>query len=214
MSVDTQNTIVINGEDGKISEALFVLAPYEYRPELFLPPHPLMPHGHSFEGQEMFVTACGKILPSTQFSRDRLEDLAKIATHPELHHSEEIIQFADYILKKEMIFNEASGCWELPLKEEYDAIGRARYPHLTNKALGFYNLLAHRAAMKFLRGIEIDGMSVDHLCRSHACCNPYHLEAVVPAVNTARGAADRRHITQLRLGQPLPGVLSLAMRQI
>lgn len=45
----------------------------------------------------------------------------------------------------------------------------------------------HRVAYELSKGPIPDGLQIDHLCRNRACCNPDHLEAVTPQVNTLRG---------------------------
>jgi hypothetical protein len=58
-------------------------------------------------------------------------------------------------------------------------------------------LYAHRWAYEFLRGEIPPGLHLDHLCRTPACVNPWHLEPVTARVNvvergrgtTARNAA-------------------------
>lgn len=48
---------------------------------------------------------------------------------------------------------------------------------------------AHRWVWEYLVGPIPDGLELDHLCRQRACCNPDHLEAVTPRVNTFRSRA-------------------------
>ncbi len=50
--------------------------------------------------------------------------------------------------------------------------------------------LVHRVVLA-LRGEDIDGLDVDHLCRVPACCNPDHLEAVTHRENIRRGKTPR-----------------------
>lgn len=45
----------------------------------------------------------------------------------------------------------------------------------------------HRVAYELFVGPIPDGLQIDHLCRNTRCCNPAHLEAVTPAVNSQRG---------------------------
>ena len=48
----------------------------------------------------------------------------------------------------------------------------------------------HRVVMA-VRGHDIDGMDVDHLCRNPGCMNPDHLEVVTHAENMDRTRPDR-----------------------
>lgn len=47
--------------------------------------------------------------------------------------------------------------------------------------------LAHRLAYEDAYGPIPDGLVIDHLCRTHNCVNPDHLEAVTSKVNNRRG---------------------------
>lgn len=49
--------------------------------------------------------------------------------------------------------------------------------------------VAHRAVYEVLVGDVPAGHLLDHLCRRRACCNPDHVEPVLPRVNVARGEA-------------------------
>lgn len=55
--------------------------------------------------------------------------------------------------------------------------------------------LVHRIAVSASKRL-IDGLTVDHLCRNRACCNPDHLDLVTSEENKRRGncptAANRR----------------------
>lgn len=46
--------------------------------------------------------------------------------------------------------------------------------------------LTHRVAYILAVGPIPDGLSLDHLCRTHNCSNPAHLEPVTQAENTRR----------------------------
>lgn len=48
-------------------------------------------------------------------------------------------------------------------------------------------VLAHRFAYEVLVGPIPAGLTLDHLCRNHACVNPDHLEPVTNKVNVLRG---------------------------
>ena len=45
----------------------------------------------------------------------------------------------------------------------------------------------HMAAYVMAHGPIPEGLTIDHLCRVRACCNPAHLEAVTVRQNTMRG---------------------------
>lgn len=46
--------------------------------------------------------------------------------------------------------------------------------------------LVHRVAYEVLIGPIPEGLTIDHLCRVKACCNPAHLEPVTLAENVRR----------------------------
>lgn len=48
---------------------------------------------------------------------------------------------------------------------------------------------AHRLAYEVLIGPIPAGLTLDHLCRNRACCNPTHLEPVTIGENVMRGDA-------------------------
>lgn len=50
------------------------------------------------------------------------------------------------------------------------------------------SIRAHRYVYELLVGPVPAGLHLDHLCRVKRCCNPDHLEPVVPAVNYRRGS--------------------------
>lgn len=55
------------------------------------------------------------------------------------------------------------------------------------KGIGRRGRRVHRLALAAV-GMRLEGLSVDHLCRNRACCNPAHLEPVSVVENTMRGA--------------------------
>lgn len=70
----------------------------------------------------------------------------------------------------------------------------------------YQHYLAHRYYYEQAKGPIPDGYHVDHLCvsrtkgrgGSRACCNPEHLEAVPPIVNTRRAQSHKLDSTKAR----------------
>lgn len=77
-----------------------------------------------------------------------------------------------------------SGCWLWVGAE--DARG---YGFLWDTAIAGRrrSILAHRYFFTALHGPVPDRLELDHLCRTHACVNPVHIEAVPHIVNCRRG---------------------------
>lgn len=74
------------------------------------------------------------------------------------------------------------------------------------------NVKAHAASMCLYRDIPIksnrNGKEWDHLCRTHACVNPDHLELVSRRENVLRGvspSANKARQTHCANGHPLSG---------
>lgn len=68
--------------------------------------------------------------------------------------------------------------------------------------------LAHRFAYELIRGPIPQGMTLDHLCKTHACVNPAHLEPVPLKTNLLRGLgppAINARKTVCKSGHPLIG---------
>jgi hypothetical protein len=169
-----------------------------------LAPHPLLPEGYVFSNDaEVVITQWGDILPPVSFSSEQFYKVMSIAVRPRLVDGEGVILLAGY-LRPKLRLAEGQGCWELPLKAEYDDKKRARYPLISINQLGYDKQLAHRASVETFRGIplprrESRHLHVDHRCRNHACCNPYHLDVVSAGENNRRKivASRRQHAPDL-----------------
>ncbi|MBI2934658.1 MAG: HNH endonuclease [Chloroflexi bacterium] len=64
---------------------------------------------------------------------------------------------------------------------------------------------AHAFSYRLHIGPVPDGLCIDHLCRTHLCVNPAHLEAVRPRTNTLRGespSAIRHRASHCMRGHP------------
>ncbi len=72
-------------------------------------------------------------------------------------------------------FTEATECW-LWLGTKNDQ-GYGMFKHQRT----------HRLAYEMWNGPLIKGLEIDHLCRTHDCINPDHLEQVTHQVNCQRG---------------------------
>lgn len=75
-----------------------------------------------------------------------------------------------------------SGCWLWAGSVDKDGYG---------KMFGRPMLYMHREFYALAKGPIPPGMVIDHLCRTPACCNPEHLEAVTRKTNTRRGRVPR-----------------------
>ena len=72
--------------------------------------------------------------------------------------------------------------------------------------------------IEIFRNVSIpEGAHVDHVCRAHACCNPYHLEIVSSSENSRRGRTSRLALSGLMnffSFQIKPGATSAVIEKI
>ncbi|MEV5567572.1 HNH endonuclease signature motif containing protein [Streptomyces sp. NPDC052196] len=73
------------------------------------------------------------------------------------------------------------GCWEWRGTRDRDGYGQMW--------LDGRHRSVHRIAYEAVCGAIPDGLVIDHLCRTRACANPDHLEAVPHRVNVLRGVS-------------------------
>lgn len=52
-------------------------------------------------------------------------------------------------------------------------------------------IMAHRYAYQDVVGPIPDGLTIDHLCKNRACCNPAHMEVVTRGENAIRGGGTK-----------------------
>jgi hypothetical protein len=77
-----------------------------------------------------------------------------------------------------------NGCWIWA-----GGVNNRGYPCFSLWALGRRHVYAHRYAYELFIGPIPGHLQLDHLCRTPACVNPTHLEAVTSRENTHRGMA-------------------------
>lgn len=93
-----------------------------------------------------------------------------------------------------------SGCWEWTGTRISSGYGQF--------SVRSKRVLAHRWAYAHYIGPIPEGLSLDHLCRNRACCNPQHVEPVTHRENVHRGkapAAVNAARTHCKHGHPLTG---------
>lgn len=82
-----------------------------------------------------------------------------------------------------------NGCWIWQGSKDTSGYGLVRIAGRLEKT--------HRAVL-LERGVDLEGLEVDHLCRVRACCNPDHLEAVTHRTNILRSPISPTSINYLK----------------
>ncbi len=98
-------------------------------------------------------------------------------------------------------------CWLWTGSKDRDGYGDIRTSGTGHRS-------AHRYAYTVLVGVIPGGLSLDHLCRVHACVNPDHLEPVTNRENILRGtapSAENARKTACPAGHELAGENLLAL---
>ena len=85
---------------------------------------------------------------------------------------------------KHIVTDEATGCWLWQGDSVTGGYGRT--------SVDGRKWLSHRAAYTAWVGPIPEGLTIDHLCKRPACCNPQHLEPVTMKENTMRGNSFSR----------------------
>jgi hypothetical protein len=81
----------------------------------------------------------------------------------------------------------AGPCWEWTGWLNEWGYGRAYIATRVENRTVWKSWKVHRLVWTLLVGEIPKGLTLDHLCRNHACCNPDHLEPVTNRVNVLRG---------------------------
>ena len=106
--------------------------------------------------------------------------------------------------RSRIVVDPATGCWIWTGSNQ----GRQGYGIYRADPNGKKWSMAHRVSYEALKGPIPEGLTLDHLCRTHPCVNPAHTEPVTSRINTLRGnsppAINARKIFCKR-GHPLFG---------
>lgn len=102
-----------------------------------------------------------------------------------------------------------TGCWLWQAGTDDAGYGKA------SPVVDGGTTVAHRQVFERFKGKIVDDLDLDHLCRTHNCVNPDHLEPVTPKVNILRGegfAAKRAAATHCQRGHPFTDKLGFNKR--
>lgn len=111
----------------------------------------------------------------------------------------------------------ADGCWFVSARSAHDGHYRTvRVPLRWRDEVPYGYLASHRVIYAYMRGQIPAGLTIDHLCKTPACLNPNHMEAVTHYVNVMRSdnyfAVNARK-TQCIRGHDLPPYVKGGRRQ-
>jgi hypothetical protein len=81
-------------------------------------------------------------------------------------------------MKHQIVIIDENNCWIWQGFPDKDGYGRVKKEGK--------QYAVHRYVYWKFKGTIPTGYAIDHLCRVKMCCNPSHLEAVLPAENSRR----------------------------
>lgn len=88
----------------------------------------------------------------------------------------------------------ATGCWLWKGALDRNGYGKVNLYKVTYQV--------HRLAYRMLVGPDLDGLTLDHLCRTRACWRPDHLEPVPQRINNLRGPTNLAHVNAVKYHCP------------
>lgn len=80
-----------------------------------------------------------------------------------------------------------NGCWQWCAGKSRSGYGKTNYG---SECMPSHRLLFAWLVQPLPKGVGRDIPCLDHLCRNRLCCNPAHLELVLPKVNLLRGNGE------------------------
>jgi len=90
-------------------------------------------------------------------------------------------RFLNKISVSQTNFYKDTPCWEWQSTKLKGGYGQFK--------INYKAVLIHRFIYEYYHGSICPDLTIDHLCRNRACCNPKHLEQVTSKENTLRGMA-------------------------
>jgi hypothetical protein len=89
---------------------------------------------------------------------------------------------------RERLLSRAIIDWQTDCWNWTGAIAATGYGRISRGAKSQGSEYTHRVAWELWNGPIPPGLTIDHLCRNTACCNPAHLEAVSYRTNVLRSS--------------------------